>query len=90
MAAEVPGVPRVLVLALMTSLFLPAMSGFAQQENVRRTAEAAMTKADREFNQAMADRDLKRFLSFVAPDAAFDPAHISIPRSPQAHKRWTP
>ncbi len=31
-----------------------------------------MLKADREFNQAMAARDLNRFLSFVAEDAAFD------------------
>jgi ketosteroid isomerase-like protein len=30
-----------------------------------------MLKADRDFNQAMADRDMKRFLSFVAEDATF-------------------
>ena len=33
-----------------------------------------MLKADRDFNQAMADHDLKRFLSFVAADATFDSA----------------
>jgi ketosteroid isomerase-like protein len=33
-----------------------------------------MLNADRGFNQALADHDLKRFLSFVAPDAAFDSA----------------
>ena len=33
-----------------------------------------MLKADRDFNQAVAEHDLKRFLSFVAPDAAFDSA----------------
>ena len=33
-----------------------------------------MLNADRGFNQAMADHDLKRFLAFVAPDAAFDSA----------------
>jgi len=31
-----------------------------------------MLKADRDFNQAMADRDLQRFLSFVAEDATFN------------------
>ncbi len=38
----------------------------------RRAAEAAIMKADRDFNRAMADRDLNRFLSFVAEDALFD------------------
>ena len=40
--------------------------------DARKTAEAAMLKADRDFNQAMADRDMSRFLSFVAEDATFD------------------
>ena len=31
-----------------------------------------MLKADRDFNQAMADRDMSRFLSFVAEDATFN------------------
>ena len=44
----------------------------AQTKNPRQLAEAAMMKADRDFNQAMADRDLPRFLSFVAEDAKFD------------------
>jgi ketosteroid isomerase-like protein len=46
----------------------------AQTANVRKAAEAAMLKADRDFNRAVADHDLKRFLSYVAPDAAFDSA----------------
>ena len=33
-----------------------------------------MLKADRDFNQAMADHDLNRFVSFVATDAVFDSA----------------
>ena len=31
-----------------------------------------MLKADRDFNQALADRDVARFLSFVAEDATFN------------------
>ena len=42
--------------------------------SVRKAAEGAMLQADRDFNQAMADRDLNRFLSFVAEDATFDSA----------------
>jgi ketosteroid isomerase-like protein len=38
----------------------------------RRAAEVAIMNADRNFNRAMADRDLNRFLSFVAEDALFD------------------
>jgi ketosteroid isomerase-like protein len=44
----------------------------AQAPSARKAAEAAMLKADRDFNQAMADRDIKRFLSFVAEDATFN------------------
>ena len=33
-----------------------------------------MLKADRDFNQAMANHDLDRFVSFVATDAVFDSA----------------
>jgi ketosteroid isomerase-like protein len=47
-------------------------SSVAAQPAARRQAEAAMLKADCDFNQAMADRDLKRFLSFVAEDATFN------------------
>src|SRR6516164_652017 len=65
-----PRVPGVLVLAVLVL----AAPGSAQTTDVRKTAEAAMLNADRGFSQAMADHDLKRFLSFVAPDAAFDSA----------------
>ena len=37
-----------------------------------RVAEAAMLKADRDFNKAVADRDLNRFLALVAEDATFN------------------
>lgn len=33
-----------------------------------------MMKADRDFDRAAADRNIERFLSFVAEDAAFDSA----------------
>ena len=37
-----------------------------------RVAEAAMLKADRDFNRAVADCDMSRFLSLVAEDATFN------------------
>jgi ketosteroid isomerase-like protein len=66
----VRGVREVLgVLALLT---VGAGQVAAQPAAARRQAEAAMLKADRDFNRAMVARDLNRFLSFVAEDAAFD------------------
>ena len=44
----------------------------APQATPKRVAEDAMLKADRDFNRAMADGDLNRFLSFVAQDATFN------------------
>jgi ketosteroid isomerase-like protein len=80
-------VKGVTVVAL-TCLLGCASAATAQAPNARQTAEAAMLKADRDFNQAMADHDLKRFLSFVAPDAAFDAAEG---RGPDAvAKAWAP
>jgi ketosteroid isomerase-like protein len=68
---EVKGVRLLLVLPLLVGLVRPAT---AQTADVRKNAAAAMLAADRGFNQAMADRDLNRFLSFVASDAVFDSA----------------
>jgi ketosteroid isomerase-like protein len=68
---EVRGVGLLLVLTLLVSV---ACTAVAQTPDVRKAAEAAMLTADRGFNQAMANHDLNRFLSFVAPDAAFDSA----------------
>jgi ketosteroid isomerase-like protein len=73
MATEVPRVPVWVVVALLIPLFAPT-AAIAQTPDGRKTAEAAMLKADRGFNQAMAQHDLKGFLSFVAADAAFDSA----------------
>jgi len=61
-------------LAVVMCVLGVACQAVAQTADVRKAAEAAMLAADRGFNQAMADHDLNRFLSFVAPDAAFDSA----------------
>jgi ketosteroid isomerase-like protein len=63
-----------LVLCTLGCQLVLAAAATAQTPDARQAAEVAMLKADRDFNQAMADHDLKRFLSFVAPDAAFDSA----------------
>jgi len=79
------GLLLLLVPTLLTGLGSPTA---AQTVDIRTRAEAAMLTADRGFNQAMADHDLKRFLSFVAPDAAFDSAEG---RGPDAvAKAWAP
>ena len=76
MSQEVHGVGLVrpvrdvLVLALvLVALGAPRA---AAQPPAGRDAEAAMLKADRGFNQAMADRNVKKFLSYVAEDATFN------------------
>jgi ketosteroid isomerase-like protein len=51
-------------------------------------AEEAMMIVDRAFNQAVADRDLNRFLSFVADNASFETAET---RGREAvGKAWAP
>jgi len=60
----------------------------AQTRNPRQLAEAAMTKADRDFNQAAADRNMDRFLALVSENAAFDSAEG---RGREAvRKAWAP
>jgi ketosteroid isomerase-like protein len=44
----------------------------AQRPDPNLAAAAAIMKADADFNQAVADRDLKRFLSFVGEPATFN------------------
>ena len=68
---ELRGVGLPVVFTLLAGA---ACTAGAQTPDVRKAAEAAMLTADRGFNQAMAGHDLNRFLSFVAPDAAFDSA----------------
>jgi ketosteroid isomerase-like protein len=60
----------------------------AQTNNPRAVAEAAMLKADREFNQAAVDRDMERFLSFVSETAVFDSA--DGPGRDAVKKAWAP
>src|SRR6266576_5301027 len=61
----------ILVAAIVTLSLSPAM---AQTRNPRQLAEAAMMKADRDFNQTAAARDMDRFLSLVSENASFDSA----------------
>ena len=49
-----------------------SMNTRAQRTDPNLTAVAAIMKADADFNQAVADRDLKRFLSFVSELATFN------------------
>ena len=72
MVREAPGVRR--VLGVLGVLVVLGGAAFAQTKDPRVVADAAMLKADRDFNQAMADRDMNRFLSFVAEDAVFSSA----------------
>jgi ketosteroid isomerase-like protein len=73
MIQEVLEVRRVLALSLAALLVVGAAThAAAQAPAARKAAEAAMLKADRDFNQALAQRDIKRFLSFVAEDATFN------------------
>jgi ketosteroid isomerase-like protein len=60
-----------LVFAVSGSRVATAQTG-ARNTTPKGVAEAAMLKADRDFNKAVADRDMSRFLSFVAEDATFN------------------
>jgi len=72
----VPGVLAVRkVLAVLAVFTVIAQTASAQTtSSARAAAEAAMMKADRDFDQATADKNIERFLSFVAENAAFDSA----------------
>jgi len=73
---------------LLVLVALASVVGRGQTTNPRATVEAAMMKADRDFDRAAADRDMTRFLSFVAENAAFDSADG---RGPDAVRRaWAP
>jgi len=75
---EVRGVQRVrrVLVVLGTLVVLGSVSATGQTSTKNatpeRVAEAAMLKADRDFNKAVADRDMSRFLSLVAEDATFN------------------
>ena len=76
------------VLVVLGVLAVLGGSVLAQTKNPREVAEAEMMKADRDFNQTAADRDLKAFLSFVADNAKFDSAE-GLGKNAVA-KAWTP
>jgi ketosteroid isomerase-like protein len=72
MVQEVQGVRKVLVVVGVFAALGSAAPARAQAASARQAAETAMLEADRNFNQAMANHDLTRFLSFVAEDATFN------------------
>jgi ketosteroid isomerase-like protein len=76
------------VLIGLTAAVLAATGAPAQTKNPRQLAEAAILKADRDFNQAAVDRDMERFLSFVSENAVFDSA--DGPGREAVRKAWAP
>jgi len=65
-------VRSVVALALLCGGAILAAPRSGQKSTPERVAEAAMLKADRDFNQAVANRDQARFLALVAEDATFN------------------
>src|ERR1700730_926717 len=59
-------------LILGALLAVGSMNTRAQRADPNLPAVAAIMRADADFNQAVADRDLKRFLSFVGEPATFN------------------
>ena len=63
----------------------------AQRADPNLTAVTAIMKADVDFNQAVADRDLKRFLSFVGEPTTFNGGMADEIHSRDAiAKDWAP
>jgi ketosteroid isomerase-like protein len=62
----------VILLALAVVALFVAGSVGGRAQSVDQKEAAAIMKADTDFNQAVADRDLKRFLSFVGDPATFN------------------
>src|SRR5437762_2812906 len=78
------------ILPILVAVFAASSpsSPMAQTKNPRQLAEAAMMKADREFNQAAAARNIDRFLALVSENAVFDSAEG---RGREAVKKaWAP
>jgi len=65
---------RILPILVAAIVALSLTAAMAQTRNPRQLAEAAMMKADRDFNQTAAARDMDRFLSLVSENASFDSA----------------
>jgi uncharacterized protein (TIGR02246 family) len=77
--------------ALVALLVAGSVSAPAQRANPNAAAVAAIMKADSDFNQAVADRDVKRFLSFIAEEATFNGGTAGEIRGHDAiAKDWAP
>ena len=75
---------------VIVALFVAASVG-GRAQNVDQKDAAAIMKADADFNQAVADRDLKRFLSFVGEPATFNGGTPNEVHGRDAvAKDWTP
>jgi len=81
-------VSRVLSVTAAAAIVVGAHSASGQTDADRRAAETAMLQADRDFNQAAVERNLERFLSFLAEDATFESAEGRGRES--VRKAWAP
>jgi ketosteroid isomerase-like protein len=80
-----------LIGALLAVGSLNASSARAQRADPNRAGAAAIMRADADFNQAVADRDLKRFLSFVGEPTTFNGGMADEIHSRDAiAKDWAP
>jgi ketosteroid isomerase-like protein len=79
---------RTLTTAVVACLAIGSHNMSAQREGDRSAAQAAMMRADRDFNQAMAEGNLARFLSFVHEDASFESS--SARGRDAVAKAWAP
>ena len=76
----------VAVLACLAS----AEPAASQTPAERKAAEAAMMKADRDFNRTVADGDSRRFLSFVTENAIFAGGAEELRGRDAIAKGWAP
>jgi uncharacterized protein (TIGR02246 family) len=80
-----------LIPALIAVVATVSLEGAQLPPAAVKTGTDAIMKADRDFNQAVADRDLKRFLSFLAEEATFNGGTPDEMRGRDAvAKGWAP
>jgi uncharacterized protein (TIGR02246 family) len=79
-----------LAAGLLTGILVTAGAGSAQAPADGKAAAAALMKIDREFNQAVADRDRARFLSLIAPDATFAGGGDPVTGREAIGRAWAP
>ena len=83
--------PERLAATIFVAIAWCATVGLRAQTPDAQAGAAAIMKADRDFNQAVADRDLTRFLSLVAETATFGGGTSSEIRGREAvAKEWAP